>query len=180
MSLVTAFFEDRIVASGDRDAVTRRIEESYSPSDLAAIRVFENEGGRVVDLDYYDAARTAPPPRGRGRPKLGVTAREITLLPRQWDWLARQPGGASATIRRLVEAARREPASEETAREAAYRFMSQMCGDRPGYEDALRALYRGERERFDTLIAGWPADVRAYLAALLGGPAEVTPPAAAS
>src|SRR5687768_12927574 len=128
MSRVTAFFEDRIVASGERDEVTRRIEETYAPSDLAAIRVFENEGGRVVDLDFYDASSGAAPQRGRGRPKLGVTAREITLLPRQWDWLARQPGGASATIRRLVEAARREPAGAEAAREAAYRFMSQMCG----------------------------------------------------
>lgn len=180
MSIVTAFFEDRIVASGERDEVTRRIEEGYTPADLASIRVFENEGGRVVDLDFYDAARLSPPPRGRGRPKLGVTAREITLLPRQWEWLARQPGGASATIRRLVEAARREPAGEELAREAAYRFMSQMCGDRPGYEEALRALYRGEGERFETLIADWPADIRAFLGQLLGGPAKLSPAAAAS
>jgi len=180
MSMVTAFFEDRMVASGERDAVTRRIEEGYAPSDLAAIRVFEDESGRVVDLDYYDAARTAVPPRGRGRPKLGVTAREITLLPRQWDWLARQPSGASATIRRLVEAARREPASEESAREAVYRFMNDMCGDRPGYEEALRALYRGERERLEELIAGWPADVRDFIGRLLGGPATLSPAAAAS
>jgi uncharacterized protein len=180
MSAVTAFFEDRIVASGERDAVARRIEEGYAPSDLAAIRVFENEGGRVVDLDYYDAAKAAQPARPRGRPKLGVTAREITLLPRQWDWLARQPGGASATIRRLVEAARREPASAEAAREAAYRFMSEMCGDRPGYEEALRAPYRGERARFDTLIAAWPDDVRDYLARLLEGSTSLTPAEAAS
>jgi len=113
-------------------------------------------------------------------PKLGVTAREITLLPRQWDWLARQPSGASATIRRLVEAARREPASEESAREAVYRFMNDMCGDRPGYEEALRALYRGERERLEELIAGWPADVRDFIGRLLGGPATLSPAAAAS
>jgi hypothetical protein len=180
MSKVTAFFEDRIVASGERDDVTRRIEEGYATADLAAIRVFEDESGRIVDLDYYDAARSAQPPRPRGRPKLGVTAREITLLPRQWDWLAGQPGGASATIRRLVEAARREPASAEAARDAAYRFMSQMCGDRPGYEEALRALYRGERERFFTLAAGWPADVRDYLARLLGGAFGLISEAAAS
>jgi len=178
MSRVTAFFEDRIVASGERVAVTRRIEQSYAPADLAAIRVFENEGGRVVDLDFYDASSSAPPQRGRGRPKLGVTAREITLLPRQWDWLARQPGGASATIRRLVEAARREPAGAEAAREAAYRFMSQMCGDRPNYEEALRALYRGESDRFEGLIADWPADIRTYLAGLLGGSEPLIPEAA--
>lgn len=179
MSRVTAFFEDRIVASGERDDVTRRIEETYAPPDLAAIRVFENEGGRVVDLDYFDAGSAAPQ-RGRGRPKLGVRAREITLLPRQWDWLARQPGGASATIRRLVEAARCEPAGAEAAREAAYRFMSQMCGDRPNYEEALRALYRGERDRFDGLIAGWPADIRDFLGRLLGSPAKLSPEVAAS
>jgi hypothetical protein len=96
-----------------------------------------------------------------------VTAREVTLLPRHWDWLARQRGGASAALRRLVEAASKAEAGPDARRDAAYRFMSDMCGDRLGYEEALRALYRGERERFDALIGEWPEDVGAYIKALL-------------
>jgi hypothetical protein len=103
--------------------------------------------------------------RGRGRPKLGVVAREITLLPRHWDWLAAQPGGASATLRRLVENARRDGGAEgrqRAAREAAYRFLSAVAGNLPGYEEALRALFAGDAARFETQMADWPKDVRAY------------------
>jgi hypothetical protein len=171
MASVTAFLEDRMIASGGRGEVTRAIEERYAASDHAAIRVFDDDSGRIADLDYWDAVGTAPPPppRGRGRPRLGVAAREVTLLPRHWQWLAGQPGGASATLRRLVEEARRSGADQVRARrDAAYRFMTAMCGDRPGYEEALRALYRGDDAAFAARIAAWPDDVRAYLARLLG------------
>jgi hypothetical protein len=164
---ITAFLDQRIIARGSRQEVTRTIEERY-PGDHDAVRVFEDESGRVTDLDYWDAAATQVEARGRGRPKLGVVAREITLLPRQWEWLSRQKGGASATLRRLVDAASTEPPSPEARRDAAYRFMSDMCGDRPGYEEALRALYRGESGRMQALIAEWPEDVRGYIAELLG------------
>ncbi|WP_428990320.1 DUF2239 family protein [Methylocapsa aurea] len=103
--------------------------------------------------------------RGRGRPKLGVVAREITLLPRHWDWLAAQPGGASAALRRLVETARREGGTDgrqRAAREAAYRFLSAVAGDLPGYEEALRALFSGDAARFEAQMTEWPKDVRAY------------------
>jgi hypothetical protein len=170
MNPVTAFLEDRIVAGGEREAVTRRLER-LSPADLGAIRVFEDGTGRIVDLDYWNTAASAPPPpRPRGRPKLGVAAREVTLLPRHWEWLSRQPGGASAAIRRLVEDARRKGSGPAERRDSAYRFLSQMCGDRPGYEEALRALYRGEEERFRTLIAPWPEAIRDYVESLLTGP----------
>ena len=168
MNQVTAFLGDRIVARGEREAVTRELERLY-PADLAVLRVFEDGSGRVVDLDYWDAAASAPPPpRRRGRPSLGVAAREVTLLPRHWDWLSRQPGGASAAIRRLVEEASRKAPGPAEKRDSAYRFLSDMCGDRPGYEEALRALYRDEKERFEALTASWPDDVRAYIARLLG------------
>ncbi|HYG46305.1 MAG TPA: DUF2239 family protein [Allosphingosinicella sp.] len=171
MNPVTAFLEDRIVARGERGAVTRELERLY-PADLGALRVFEDGSGRIVDLDYWDAAASAPPPppRPRGRPRLGVAAREVTLLPRHWEWLSRQPGGASAAIRRLVEDARRKGSEAGERRDAAYRFMSDMCGDRPGYEEALRALYRGDHERLRTLIAGWPEAIRDYVEELLGQP----------
>ena len=167
MEQVTAFLGDRIVARGERGDVTRELERLY-PSDLGALRVFEDGSGRVVDLDYWDAAASAPRPRGR--PSLGVAAREVTLLPRHWDWLSRQPGGASAAIRRLVEEAGRKAPGPKEKRDSAYRFLSDMCGDRPGYEEALRALYRGEEARFHLLIADWPTQIRGYVKELLGSP----------
>jgi uncharacterized protein len=169
MDRVTAFLDDRIVARGERVAVTRELEERY-PGDHGSIRVFEDGSGRLVDLDYWDAAASAPaPPPRRGRPSLGVAAREVTLLPRHWEWLSRQPGGASAAIRRLVEEARREGTGAGEKRDAVYRFLSHMCGDRPGYEEALRALYRGDEERFRAIIAPWPEAIRDYGEALLSG-----------
>lgn len=171
---VTAFFDERIIARGTPAAVTGAVEEGYSDR-LSDVRVFEDGTGRVIDLDIWDAARSAAmsragadQPKGRGRPRLGVVAREVTLLPRQWEWLAKQPGGASAAIRRLVDAARKEGQGHGEARDAVYRFLTVMGGDRPGYEEALRALYRGEAERFAELIVDWPEDVRRYVDELIG------------
>jgi hypothetical protein len=166
MDQVTAFLGDGIVARGERAAVTRELAELY-PDKLGAIRVFEDGSGRVVDLDYRDSAASEPPPRRRGRPSLGVAAREVTLLPRHWDWLSGQAGGASAAIRRLVEEASRKAPGPGEKRDSAYRFLSDMCGDRPGYEEALRALYRGDEARFNLLIADWPKQIRSYVKELL-------------
>lgn len=110
------------------------------------------------------AAPTGAPaqPRTPGRPKLGVVAREVTLLPRHWEWLAEQPGSASVTLRKLVEQARREDSATgrvRHAQEAAYRFMLAVAGNEPGFEEALRALYAGDAERFSEFTATWPADV---------------------
>jgi hypothetical protein len=169
MTTLTAFVGDTVLASGDAAELAQRLRARGDGG--APVRIFEDETGRVTDLDLRDAA-VPEPARGRGRPKLGVTAREVTLLPRHWDWLARQRGGASAALRRLVEEASKAEAGPEARREAVYRFMSDMCGDRPGYEEALRALYRGERERFDALISEWPEDVRAFIERLLGSSAD--------
>lgn len=150
--------------------------------------VFDEATGGVVDLDLrgdtaeivqrltdrakQDAAETprAPknrsgPKRGRGRPKLGVVAREVTLLPRHWEWLGAQPGGASPALRRLVDQARRADGGETEARnmrEAAYRFMVAIAGDLPGFEEATRALFANDRVRFAQQISDWPADVCDY------------------
>jgi len=146
-------------------AAIRRVRDE-NPD--AAFLVFDRETAQVVDLDLRGTAQEvaarytvcdAPAVR-RGRPKLGVIAREVTLLPRHWDWLARQPGGASITLRRLVEAARKADANAAKARtEAAYRFMSAMAGDRPGFEEAARALFAGDRSVLDGLLARWPPDI---------------------
>ena len=120
--------------------------------------------------DEPDEAPGGDAPRGPGRPKLGVTAREVTLLPRHWDWLARQPGGASVALRKLVQSAMREGGSADAQRratEAAYRFMSIVCGDLPQYEEVSRALFSGDLARVDALATDWPADVAAHLRTLL-------------
>lgn len=104
-------------------------------------------------------------PRGRGRPKLGVVPREVTLLPRHWGWLASQPGGASITLRKLVEEARRTHVDRDRMRRAqdrAYQFMLAVAGDLPGYEEATRALFANDRAKLEREIADWPADVREH------------------
>ncbi len=174
---VSAFLEDELIAQGPRAVVTRRIEERYPASDFSRIRVFDDATGRVTDLDYWDASADAPaeaapasPPRGRGRPKLGVVSREVTLLPRHWDWLAAQRGGASATIRRLIEDARKrrsETLTAAEAREGVHRFLTEMAGDREGYEEALRALYRSDIAGVRAIADAWPEDIRRYLNRLL-------------
>ena len=161
---VTAFRGDSIIASGSREEVTRVLLNSCGHADGGDVLVFDDSSGRITDLNYRDAPE---PPRGRGRPKLGVTAREITLLPRHWEWLAGQPGGASAVLRRLVEEASRAGRTQRERRDSAYHFMQAACGDRPRYEEALRLLYRGEEDRFAGLISDWPEDVRLYLERLL-------------
>ena len=138
------------------------------------VLVFADATGRQIDFDLSggpEAIRAryaeADEPRGRGRPKLGVTAREVTLLPRHWDWLNDQPGGASATLRRLIDAARKMPEAEARARrDAAYRFLAAIAGDYPGFEDAARALYAGDRAGFEMRIAAWPADIAGHAAKL--------------
>ena len=130
--------------------------------DLPGVLIFDQETGRVVDIDpRFPPAEDVSRP---GRPKLGVVAREVTLLPRHWDWLASQPGGASVALRKLVEEARRDPKSRiRAARDSLYRFSAAMVGNAPGYEEAMRALYAGEREEFLAHIEAWPEDVRAKL-----------------
>ncbi|MBT2334464.1 DUF2239 family protein [Variovorax paradoxus] len=138
--------------------------------------VFDAQTGEQIDFDVHNQSDTEAPaanaethddaPRGVGRPKLGVVAREVTLLPRHWDWLGRQPGGASVALRRLIDEARRVNADRDTvraAREAAYRFMTAIAGNLPGFEEAARALFAGERERFDEFVAPWPDDIKAHL-----------------
>lgn len=138
----------------------------------APVLVFESGTGRVADLDPREqtAAVAAPESAKRGRPKLGVVAREVTLLPRHWDWLAQQPGGASVALRRLVETARRDTAGAEdrrAGRDAAYRFMQAIAGDLAGFEEASRALFADDVEGLKARIEDWPVDVRDQILALL-------------
>jgi hypothetical protein len=171
----SAFDRHRLLASGPLADVVRATKQALDAGAAGPILIFEDRTSRQIEVDFRGsldevmARLPSPPsaaPRGPGRPRLGVVAREVTLLPRHWDWLGQQPGGISGTLRRLVEHATRqqEPqARRRMAQEATDRFMRVVAGDLAGYEEASRALYRGERERFAELTATWPADVREHL-----------------
>ncbi len=155
---VTAFVESAIFARGSAEEVAAQLRGLPPMARASDVLVFDDESGRQVDLPQL----AEEPVRGRGRPALGVSAREVTLLPRHWEWLATQPGGASAVLRRLIEDARKRGRSERECRDAAYRFLTVMAGDLPGYEEAIRALYAGERPRFEELAATWPQAITAH------------------
>jgi uncharacterized protein len=188
----TAFRGDTVLAAGPLAEIALFVKDAGGPDGVLA---FDDETGTVIDLDLRgsnaDILARYPDPqptdearseaRGRGRPKLGVVAREVTLLPRHWDWLSSQPGGASVVLRRLVEQERRAGDTKHqrrsaqeaaykfmtkhqrrSAQEAAYKFMSAMGGDLPGFEEATRALFANDRGRFEEQISGWPRDIRAY------------------
>ena len=138
------------------------------------VLILDADSSEVVAVDFRGepedlARRLAEPPRGPGRPKLGVVAREVTLLPRHWEWLSTQPGGASVALRNLVEGARRANESKDRirqARESAYRFIRTMAGNEAGFEEATRALFAGKLELFERHTSTWPADVRDHSFAL--------------
>jgi uncharacterized protein len=177
----SAFDGDHRLASGSRACVVKAIRKHLDRQPDASLLIFDDTTGSQIDFDLretgdetntpapIDAAEAA---RSPGRPKLGVVPREVTLLPRHWDWLAKQPGGASVTIRKLIDEARRTTAGAENARvarERAYRFMSAKAGNLSGFEEASRALFAGDAGRFATLIDGWPQDVRDYTQTLADG-----------
>jgi hypothetical protein len=172
-----AFDGNRRLASGAYLEVALAVRALQARDPAAAVLIFDGRTGAQIDFDLRGTGQDIAvrlkdqgkqeqaEARGPGRPKLGVVAREVTLLPRHWEWLAEQPGGASVTLRKLVEEARRATGAAEAQRKAqerAYRFMSAMAGNLPGFEEAARALFANERRRFGELIAGWPADVRDY------------------
>jgi hypothetical protein len=184
-----AFAGDRRIAAGPLAEVALALRGA-----TGSLLVFDDATGQVIDLDLRGSpdevlarlpalaaafpdgspettADGSAAPRGRGRPRLGVVAREVTLLPRHWAWLATQPGGASVALRRLVDQARRDSVGEDAARaarEAAYRAMAALAGDRPGFEAAARALFAGDGPGFTAAVAAWPKDIGAYLTALAG------------
>jgi hypothetical protein len=185
----TAFVGHRRLASGRLAEVAISIKKTTKPTGTEPILIFDDTSGKSLDIDLRgtdeeilarlppsapnpETVTAEPPasePRGRGRPRLGVVAREVTLLPRHWDWLAGQPGGASVALRKLVDEARRTGGDRDrhrAARDAAYHFMSAMAGDFKGFEEASRALFADDRRRFGELVAAWPEDVRDHIVRL--------------
>ncbi|WP_424630586.1 DUF2239 family protein [Bradyrhizobium sp. SYSU BS000235] len=197
----TAFEGCRLLLSGPLIEVALAVKAAMAWEAADPILTFDDATGRVIDLDLRgskaeiiarlsqpqptradqapspqtDAADDADAPkeaRGRGRPKLGVIGREVTLLPRQWEWLAVQPGGASVALRKLVDDARRNGGAAQktrTAQERAYHFMLAMAGNLPHYEDAIRALFANDRPRLEQQITEWPQDIAAHAIRLAYG-----------
>jgi hypothetical protein len=175
----SAFAGDRKIAAGPLEQMLLRTK-AFLDRGGAGVLIFEDQTGRQVDFDFRGtpaevvarATAAAAPRAGPGRPRLGVVSREVSLLPQHWEWLEAQPNGISAALRRLVDAARRRAPHEERARrarDAASRFMTAMAGDRPGYEEASRALFAGNAERFAELVRRWPRDVREHLQGIAAG-----------
>jgi hypothetical protein len=186
----TSFNHHKRIATGSLMVNALAVKHALASDVPSLLLTFCDQTGQVVDIDIRgsDAEMLArlPPdgyqlqgtgsalidseesgaPRGRGRPKLGVVARDVTLLPRHWDWLAAQRGGASVTLRKLVDEARRASVDRDRQRqtnERAYHFMSTMAGDMAGFEEASRALFANDAAKFHQLTEAWPTDVRDYL-----------------
>lgn len=191
-----------MLSSGPLIEVVLAVKGATERGSAEPVLVFDDATGRALDFDLRGSkadiiARLSQPPapaqeraspprpalsagsegstgevRGRGRPKLGVVGREVTLLPRQWEWLAAQPGGASVALRKLVDEARRTGGAAQkmrAAQEAAYHVMSTMAGNLPGFEEAARALFGNDRGRFEQQVSAWPDDIRAYAMRLAFG-----------
>lgn len=173
MRSCTAFEGVTCIASGGLSEVAVKAKEVLDRNEGGLILIFDDLSGEPVDIDFrgtlqdVEARLQTPLPASRrvGRPKLGVVPREVTLLPRHWAWLNSQPGGASVALRKLVEQARRVNEGKDLVRQAqevAYRFMSAMAGNEPGFEEATRALFAGDPAKFAGHVDGWPMDVRDY------------------
>ena len=169
----TAFEGAAMIATGPLPHVAKQVKQVLDRGERAPVLIFDDETSEPVEIDFRgtweEVAARLPggkqPPRGPGRPRLGVLAREVTLLPRHWEWLSGQPGGASVALRKLVEEARRANAGKDQlrlAQEAAYRFLSAIAGNLPGFEEACRALFAGDAQRFDALVEPWPDGLRTH------------------
>jgi uncharacterized protein len=185
--ICTAFAGQRRIATGELSIVARKTKSVADTGGQLSILIFEDATGALIEVDFRGTtkqvverlARHAKPEssdskdslaRGPGRPKLGVIAREVTLLPGHWDWLNAQTGGASSALRRLVHEAKKGSASADRARqsqEAVYKFMTVMAGDLPGFEEGLRAFYRKDQARLNDVIKPWPKDIRSYVKKLV-------------
>ncbi|PYE45437.1 DUF2239 family protein [Paenibacillus barcinonensis] len=187
----TAFVDRACFAKGSLQHVVTLAKNTLGDSQLANVLIFNDGTGKPVDVDFRGSTAAVldrlrgeskeghtsdtaekeneQPPRKVGRPKLGVVSGEVTLLPRQWEWLKAQPGGASVTLRKLIDEARRVGESESqvrAAQEATYHFMTAMAGDFDRYEEALRALYAGNETLFYEWIDDWTPDIRDYVKSL--------------
>ena len=177
----TAFCGSRCIATGKLEEVIKLVKENIDNGEVLSVLIFDDISSELIEVDFRGKmedvlSRLGNPTaldnreetisRGPGRPKLGVVPREVTLLPRHWEWLNSQPGGASVALRKLVEEARRMNSDRDQLRSSqggVYRFMSAMAGDLPGFEEASRALFAGNPEKFNEIVTTWPVDIRDHV-----------------
>ncbi len=187
-TLCTAFAGPRRIASGALAEVALKAKRIVDQGE--DVLIFDDATSQPIEIDFrgsprdvrerIEAGNPAPQPgpegpSGPGRPKLGVIAREVTLLPRHWDWLNSQPGGASVALRKLVDEARHLKKGADrmrAAQERAYRFMYVVAGDMRGFKDATRALFAKDADAFGAATAKWPKDVREHAMSLAEGAFE--------
>jgi hypothetical protein len=173
----TAFAGTKMVASGDILHVAVKVKKYLKDDGKENILIFDDVTSAQVELDLRGSleavtkrfeALVEPEDKksGPGRPKLGVVSKEVTLLPQHWEWLALQPGGASVTLRKLIEEAKKKNFAKDQirqAQDAVYKFMHAMAGDLPNYEEALRAMYAYDSKKFKKMIADWPKDIQEHI-----------------
>lgn len=179
MNTYAAFEGHKLFSKGSLSDVVLKIKKRIGKAAQSEILIFSSETGKVMDfnfqgtekdvskrLEIFSSNEDSKPSAGPGRPRLGVISREVSLLPRHWEWLATQTGGASGTLRKLVEEAKKKSEqsgpSVKQAQERTYKFLSALAGDLEGYEEALRALFKKDEKQFLEKIQKWPRDVRDY------------------
>ena len=178
----TAFEGHKILAQGSFAQVILKIKKHLGKEAHSSVLIFSDDTGKTMDFNFQGSEQDVQKrlevfmdqpldkdASGPGRPKLGVVSREVSLLPRHWEWLASQPGGASATLRKLIETAKKKSEdgqSDKQVQERTYRFMSALAGDLTGYEEALRALYKKDHKVFFAQTQSWPKDIRNFAHAL--------------
>jgi uncharacterized protein len=169
-STFLAFSGTQLLCRGSLEEVRQAVNKAIADKANAQLPtpwIFNATTGELIDIDLElpikDTAIEEPrTSAGPGRPRLGVVAREVTLLPRHWDWLKAQPGGASVALRKLVEVAKKQSSSADDARiaqAALYKFMSAVAGNLANFEEASRALFAFDKDRFFKIIEKWPTDV---------------------
>ncbi len=181
----TAFESGKVISSGTLADVVINLKKKLGKSNHTSVLIFNDTTGRTMDFNFSGSEKevlkrleiyTQTPdskeqPIGPGRPKLGVFSREVSLLPRHWEWLASQSGGASAVLRRLVEEAKKTSSQTITtkhAQERTYHFMSVVAGDFKGYEEVLRSLYKKDKSNFFSEMSEWPKDIVSYIRKISG------------
>jgi uncharacterized protein len=178
--ICVAFGSERKIAEGNRIEVARKVKRHIDKHPNETLLIFDARTSAPVEMDFRGTLEdvlqrleaAASSHSGPGRPKLGVISREIGLLPEHWEWLSRQRGGASGTLRRLVDEARKNSNRQDqqrAAQDATYKFMTVMAGNLPHFEEALRAFYARNLSLFETLIAPWPKDIRSHILQLAAG-----------
>lgn len=180
---LTAFSQQQQIAHGTLSELLQQIQSANIQRE--SVFIFNDHSGKRLDihvqgdieatLAVYPELAEVNVVKSRGRPKLGVSAKEVTLLPRHWEWLATQPGGASATLRRLIDQARKNGEAADNKRQRhdrAYHFMYEIAGDLPDYEASLRALFADDEAAFTACIENWPRDIRHYALRLAFGKEE--------